>query len=546
MGTVIKRNLPCLDPSCGSSDARQLYDDNTSFCFSCQSFFKAQGNEEDNKYVSEHKESFSKQLSIGDVKEFAIRGFKERSVTKAISEFFGVRASYDSNGNIDTHYYPYDEEKAYKVRKVPTKDFQWVGKSSGLFGKEHFNAGGKRLIICEGEIDTLSIAQASQDKYGKIYPVVGLSSSAMASKSLLEAREWIRSFGEVVLCMDHDAAGDKARDEAIKIIGIDKVKIAKLCENDVNDVLTKHGGQTLLQNVWDAATYRPAGILTKEQLKEQMHALRDEPSIPYPECLAGVNTKLKGMRLGQIALYISGTGSGKSTIIREVILHLLNTTEEKIGIISLEETPGETARSMASMELRRNLANEEIPIEELDVGFDKVFGADRIIVLDHQGSISDASIVDQMEYMALMGCKYLFIDHITILVSEGASDLKGNEAIDKIMNDLLRLVKKHRVHIGLVSHLRKTQAGGVSFEEGRLASLDDIKGSGSIKQVSLDIIAFARNMSAEEEKVRNHIKMAVLKCRATGLTGPVQGAQYHFDTGRITAAVDESEDFTKL
>ena len=48
------------------------------------------------------------------------------------------------------------------------------------------------------------------------------------------------------------------------------------------------------------------------------------------------------------------------------------------------------------------------------------------------------------------------------------------------------------------SHLRKAPGGGMSsFEEGKLASIDDIKGSGSIKQISFDIVAFARNLVAD-------------------------------------------------
>ena len=104
-------------------------------------------------------------------------------------------------------------------------------------------------------------------------------------------------------------------------------------------------------------------------------------------------------------------------------------------------------------------------------------------------------IINQLEYMALSGCKYLFIDHITILVSEGADGLTGNEAIDKVMNDLLRISKQHDVWIGLVSHLRKMQQTGKSFEEGHMPTVDDIRGSGSIKQISHDIIAFSRNLS---------------------------------------------------
>ena len=146
--------------------------------------------------------------------------------------------------------------------------------------------------------------------------------------------------------------------------------------------------------------------------------------------------------------------------------------------------------------------------------------------------------------MCLSGCKYLFVDHITILASEGTEGLTGNEAIDKIMNDLLRLVKKHNVWIGLISHLRKTDNKGKSFEEGKLPSMDDIRGSGSIKQISMDIIAFARNVGSGNIEERNTIKTKVLKCRYTGLTGPSGSLYYDFDTGRLSKG-NEFEDLSE-
>ena len=215
-------------------------------------------------------------------------------------------------------------------------------------------------------------------------------------------------------------------------------------------------------------------------------------------------------------------------------MHLLETTESKIGLVSLEEAPAEAARKLSGMALKKNPVKEEIPLDTLREGFNKVFGDSRVIVLDHQGAIADGSIVETLETMCIMGAKYLFVDHITILVSEGAEGLTGNEAIDKVMNDLLSIAKRHNVWIGLVSHLRKTTTpGGKSFEDGKLASLDDIRGSGSIKQISFDILAFARNLNAETEDERNTIKMAVLKSRYTGLTGPCGTAKYNYDTGRL-------------
>lgn len=544
MGKIVKRNLPCLNKECGSSDARQIYQDGTSFCFSCQGWFPKQENEVLDFEPTTSSKIFKKQITVEEIKELPSRGFKERNITKTVAEFFDVKVSYNENGEIDAHYYPYEDGKAYKIRKLP-KEFSWINKSSNLFGQSKFNGAGKRLIITEGEIDALSIAQASQDKYKKIYPVVALSSASM-TKSLLENRDWVRSFAEVVLCFDQDEAGKKATDEAIKIIGIDKVKIAKLPAKDPNEVLLKFDGNRLLQCVFEAAPYVPVGIIGKEELWDALQNYNKTLSVPYPECLTGVNSKLKGMRSGEITLFISGTGSGKSTILREIMLHILATTEDKIGVISLEESPAETARKLAGMTIHKNPAKEEIPLEELKVGFDKVFGTDRVILLDHQGSINDNSIVDQLEYMCLTGCKYLFIDHITILVSEGVENLTGNEAQDKVMNDLLRLVKRHPVWIGLVSHLRKAPNNKGSFEEGRLPSIDDIRGSGSIKQISFDIISFARNLTADHEVERNTIKMRILKSRYTGLTGNVKGAFYDYNTGRLQSSEYDVEEFVSL
>lgn len=530
MGTIVIKDQPCL--KCTSHDARQIYDDGTSYCFSCNKFFRKDHNEEEVVTVKA-KDIFKEKYDLSEIVEYGSRGFEERKIEKAVSEFYGVKVSYNSDGEIDTHYYPYNKNTGFKVRKLPKK-FSAVGDINGLFGRDLFNGGNKRLVITEGELDAMSVAQSNYDKYNKFYPVVSVP-SASNLKPLIENRDWIRSFGEVVIFFDNDKAGEEALNKAIKIIGVDKVKIAKPpagCK-DASDVLMKHGYERLINVVWDAARWEPPGILTKEALWKAFEEYSTAVSVPYPHCLDGVNSKLKGMRLGEITLFISGTGSGKSTVVREIILHILNTTEDKVGLISLEESPAETVRVFSCMALNLDVSDDTIPNEKIREGFEQVFGEDRLIVLDHQNNVKDNTLIDRLEYLCLIGCKYLFIDHITILVSEGSDGLTGNEAIDKTMNDLLRVTKRHNVWTGLVSHLRKTQGGGRSFEEGKLPSIDDIKGSGSIKQVSFDIIAFARDMTSEDEVEQNTIKMAVLKARKTGRTGPVKGVFYDRRISRL-------------
>ena len=542
MGQIKIKNQPC--ENCGGSDPKQIYEDGSAFCFSCRKNFPKPREGADTlefePVITNNNWSDSKIQEVKD--EYTTRGFKERNVFKQVSDHYGVKVSYNIDGDIDAHYYPYYNDNTlagYKVRKLP-KEFTSIGKiRGGLFGQSLYN-GGKRLVITEGEIDAMAVQSAWYKRYKTFYPVVSLR-SASSIKDLINERDWIRKFDEVILWLDNDDAGKESMKEAARIIGYDKIKVAKSTEKDASDLWIKEPDK-VLTTIYDAVDYTPAGILTKEELWHQLEDYNKIESVPYPEYMTGLNDKLKGMRFGEITLWTSGTGSGKSTLLREIAIDLLEKTEDKIGIISLEESPAETARKMAGMAINRNPANDEIPIEELKNGFDIVFGSNRVMVLDHQGSISDGSIMDFLEYLCLSGCKYLFVDHITILASEGAEGLTGNEAIDKIMNDLLRLCKKHNVWIGLISHLRKTDNKGKSFEEGKLPSMDDIRGSGSIKQISMDIIAFARNVGSAVHDERNTIKTKVLKCRYTGLTGPSGSLYYEFETGRLSKGSDQFED----
>jgi twinkle protein len=544
MGTIVNDKLPC--PRCGSSQGYKIYEDGSTYCYAadCDSYDRPGTVNQDGTPRNGDKPKVEMSLAgpnktFHNPEEFKSFALPDRKISKEVTEFFKVTAAFDSEGNMTHHHYPYDKGSAFKIRKLEDKKFMWAnGKSPCLFGYENFQEGGKRVIITEGEIDCMAVAQASLEHYGKIYPVVGLSSSGSATASGLHHRDFLRSFKEVIIMMDEDDAGEEAARNLLKIVGYDKAKIAHLPLNDPSDVLKTLGSKIIMQSMFDAQKVTPAGILTKKQVWNQLLEYNKRQSISYPPCMAGINRKTKGKRGGEIALFVSGTSAGKSTLLREDLLHTLQITSDKVGVVSLEEAPAETARKLAGMALSRNPAVDEIPIEDIEEGFESVWGTDgdeRVILMDHQGAINDDGIIDKLEYMILLGAKHLYLDHITILVSEGAGNLTGNEAIDKVMNDLLRLVKKYpEVWIGLISHLRKTPGSGASFEEGKMPSLDDIKGSGSIKQISFDVIGFARNLMAETEAEKNVMKFAVLKCRYTGLTGEAGAASYDINTGRLS------------
>lgn len=548
MGHITARNLPCPDNiECGSSDAYQVYDDGSGYCFSCCKYFdNGVRRVKDKKMSDEVKEVITDKdkAVVEEIKSYQIRGFQDRKIKKVVCEFFGVRVGYNSSGEISDHYYPYPH--GFKHRILP-KTFFFIGSAGGLFGKDNFPGGGKRLIITEGEIDALSVAQASMERYDKIYPVISLR-SASTTKDLLTERSWIRSFQEVVLWFDDDDPGREATQKALKIIGYDKCKVVKPVKDckDANDVLRTLGYEKLNQAIWDAEAYTPSGIINKEDLWNALVDYNAVVSLPYPPCLEGLNTKLKGMRKNEAALFISGSGAGKSSMFREIMTHVLDTTDEKIGIISLEETPQETARKLSAMPLMKNPSKDEIPLEELKIGFDKVFGSDRVILLDHNGNTEDTSLVEYIEFMALSGATYIFLDHITLATAEDGSSDDANTATDNLMSGLRKIVMKYPIFLGLISHLRKSPNGKKSFEEGLMPNLDSIKGSGSIKQIAYDVVAFARNLTHPDPIIRNTIEICVLKSRYSGLSGPVAGSFYNYDTGRLEYNLPMKEQFDSV
>jgi twinkle protein len=517
--------------SCGSSDANAVYSDGSAYCFSCRKNTAA--GTEDTEVEFNVVQS---QLTLDEIQQLPIDTF--RGISKKVLYNAGVKIEYDDKRNITSHYYPITVNKkikAYKKRIVATKDFRVIGKAEVPELFNQVNSGKrKNLVITEGEIDCLSILEMLTKAKAQFDVVSIVNGAQSARRNIASNLDFVNKYEKVFIAFDNDEFGIEASKDVAHIIKPGKAHIVNSIHKDANEALSKGLVDEYLQDVWSAKVYKPDAFITGEKIWQAFKERSEVKSIPYPECLKGLNDKLFGMRLGEITLFTSGTGSGKSTVVKETILNLLEKTEDKIGLISLEESIGDTATKLIGMSINKNIRMPgDVSDEEARKGYEKVFGDERLILLDHQGSVADTSLLDRIEYLAALGCNYLILDHITIAVSEGVDGATGNEAVDKVMSSLLKIVKRYNIHLTLISHLRKSPGDAKSFEEGVMPNLDSIKGSGSIKQISFDIIGFARNMMAAEKRDRNIVKFAVLKSRFSGDTGMCGQAIYNVDTGRL-------------
>ena len=158
-------------------------------------------------------------------------------------------------------------------------------------------------------------------------------------------------------------------------------------------------------------------------------------------------------------------------------------------------------------------------------------GSGRIFLLDHFGSTSIDSITAKIRYLAkARDCKYVFLDHLSIIVSAQES---GDErkSIDAIMTRLRKLCEEAGITIFLVSHL--SRSNGVAHEEGGRVTLGQLRGSQSIAQLSDIVIAAERDQQADCPVERSTTKLRIIKNRTTGKTGVCAHLKYDGETGRL-------------
>jgi len=99
------------------------------------------------------------------------------------------------------------------------------------------------------------------------------------------------------------------------------------------------------------------------------------------------------------------------------------------------------------------------------------------------------------------------------------------------MTKLRTLVQETDMALMIVSHLKRPDGKG--HEEGAVTSLSQLRGSGSIAQLSDMVIGLERDAQNDDEVIRNTTSLRVLKNRFVGMTGPATYLFYDKDTGRL-------------
>lgn len=525
-GEFIK-HLPC--PKCGSSDALSLYrkHDGTieAHCFSCESHwfnYNSNDNNNNNSIITKERR--------GNLLDVVINSIPARHINIETAQKFNYGWATMHGKPVQVAQY-YNKNGTLVAQKTRDKDknFLWLGDSSSimLFGQQAQTSGGKRLVITEGELDALSVSQA----FDNSWQVVSIPSGAgSASKSILENLEFVESFSEVVLAFDNDKAGQEGIKKVAPLLSLGKVKIVNWAPfKDANECLMKKGKEEVRKHIWNASSYRPDGLITGPEV--DILAFKKTPIKGFNTGFPIFDTKCRGIRKQEITVVTAGSGIGKSTFSKEITMNLLkNYPHLKIGIMALEEGLSKTTASLVAIDHNIPLASLEenpelLPDEEYLATKAKYF--DRLIFDDHFGSLDSNRLLEKLRYMVVgFGVDFIIFDHISIAVSgiEGGDERR---IIDNLMTNIRSLVQNTGVGVVMISHLKITSE---PHEEGGKVSINHLRGSGGIKQLSDIIIALERNQLGKESNITD---LKVLKNRFNGVLGYMDVLKYNETTGRL-------------
>lgn len=402
------------------------------------------------------------------------------------------KVASDKEGNIVFPFYrdgvltyvKYRKPKNHKKEDKDPKEWQMKNTEPILFGMDMVSYN-KPLVICEGEIDALSLYEAG------VTNVVSVPSGCNNMDWVNNCYDWVDQFNQIILFGDSDEPGLEMISVLSKRLGEDRCMIPstypelvfngkdynRLCK-DANEILYAYGPETLKALV-DACEPAPIkGIL-------------DLSAIPYvdPMTIPRIMTKIPaldhaigGLAEGGVTVISGNAGEGKSTIGGSLLLNAVQqgfkvcaysgelSSQQFLDWILHQATENKYIGYRKDQRSGKNITfvSDQIQRRIKDWLAGKFFLYDNNNIMEtNQGE----SVIKMFEMCARRyGCKLFLADNLMCMT---VSPEEENRAQAKISAQLKAFAAKYKVHVILVAHPRKRKPGE-TFQN------QDISGSSAI------------------------------------------------------------------
>jgi energy-coupling factor transporter ATP-binding protein EcfA2/Zn ribbon nucleic-acid-binding protein len=341
-------------PSCVDTAQDNLinYSDGGANCFACGYHVSGTGskapfsvNQQKHQVTQMELSPFfsSKRISATTLERYSVKAFVNEETGVASVGFPLLNAS----GQFGCYHYRLLDTATGTL----TRDFYYrkgAKVKCPLFGWQLVNSSTKTVVVCEGETDTLALAEHLQNRPDTV--VVGAVGTGFGRK----VAAWLKAKAnslKVVLAFDNDKAGRTATAEVVDFLSDETKVLYKLPFNaqDVGDAIV--ADENLLQTfdsglvVATTACFKNSHEVA-DDVVEFIGLLKNERVVQL-KFSPTLDNALK-LTPGSLVAIIGAGGCGKSTLAEHMLLEALNAKDLYACMISAEMAAYEVALKLLS------------------------------------------------------------------------------------------------------------------------------------------------------------------------------------------------------
>ncbi len=455
-----------------------------------------------------------------------------RGISPEIQKQLGIISNYDDN-NLIASYEHTNLDKTVDIKyRWQDKKFSWAqpkGDNTTPFGLDKCIDFNKPLYITEGNEDCASLWEIGRQ-------ACSVLSADSKNNDLVKAVNYVNQFKEIIIAVDNDQAGQTVRDNIKKLFPTKLVKELNFEPyKDANEALVTER-DFLINIVEEIEEMLPDGLIQGNQLdfNKLKHQVIKAIPLPWPK----LQDALQGLEYGCLYLFLAGTSTGKSTVLRELAYHYRKTLPDlKIANFFFEENEQVTPLAYLALHLNLPLGDLRRTINELDENvytkaYNEVLDNDKLMFINKDFSKNIDNLLKTIEYLVInKGYSLIIIDHISYIIGRTGTSRNGERIdIDNFIYRLQDITQRLGCIILAVSHVNESDSTK-RWDQGQAPNIYSGRGSKALAQVPDGIIGLARNIESEFDK--STLTLYNLKNRWFGQTGKVDELVYIEKTGRL-------------
>lgn len=327
-----------------------------------------------------------------------------------------------------------------------------------------------RLVICEGEIDALSLMQAGVEnavsvpdgapKEAKVDEIIPENDRAFSY--VWSQRESIDRFQRIVLATDGDAPGRALAEELSRRLDRERCLLVTWPEGckDANEVLVRLGAAKLVETIDAAQPYPIKSVYSVDAFWPDVMSLWEGERKPAFSTGWPSIDEFMRIREGELSVVTGIPGSGKSEFIDALLVNLARNHGWRFAVCSFENPPDEHIAKLLEKYLHKpfrpgptaRMVPEEMATAKIWLRQHFVF-----IRAEDESPTMDWVMEKASAAVAQYGVNGLVIDPYNELEHRRPSNMSETEYVSDILGKVKRLAAARGIHVWFVAHPAKLQ-----------------------------------------------------------------------------------------